>query len=102
MFLALIVLVPILLLSIWAFFKFSPNMEGRKVILLFNLSVLGVGLLLSALLTLKVHANLAAGPDRAWWPILSALGTLVVFPVVLLAGGLLRNGLVFRPPNNHG
>jgi len=102
MILALIVLVPIFLLSVWAFLRYSLRMEGRTGILLFNLSVLVVGLLLCALLTLKVHANFAAGPDRAWWPILAALGTLVVFPVVLLAGGLLRNGLVFRPPNNHG
>ncbi len=76
-------------------------MEGRTGILVFNLSVLVGGLLLCAFLTLKVHANFVAGSDGAWWPILSALGTLVVFPVVLLARVLLRNGLVFRPPNNH-
>jgi len=99
---AFIVLVPILVFSVWGFLRFSPKVERRQRILLFNLSVLMVGLLLCALLTLKVHANLAAGHDRAWWPILSVLGTLVVFPVVLLAGGLFRNGILFKPPNNRG
>ncbi len=102
MILALIVLVPILLLSIWAFFKFSPKVEGRRGVLLFNLSVLVVGLLLCAFLTLKVYASMGNGPDRAWWPVLSALGSLVVFPMVLLLGGLVRNRLVFRTGNPHG
>ena len=102
MILVLIVLVPIFLLSVWAFLRYSPRMEGRKGVLLFNLSVLVVGLLLCAFLTFKVYASMGVGPDRAWWPILSVLGTLVVFPVVLLVAGTVRNGVVFKPPNNHG
>ncbi len=97
-----IVLVPILLISFWAFIRLSPKVGDRQGVLVFNLCVLVVGSLLCALLTLKIYSSMAAGPDRACWPILSVLGTLVVFPVVLLAGGLVRNGLVFRPPNNDG
>ncbi len=102
MILAFIVLVPILLLSLWTFIRFSPKVTNRQGVFVFNLGVLAVGLLLCGFLTLKVYANFATGPDRAWWPILSLLGTLVVFPVVLLAGGLVRNGVVFSPPNKHG
>jgi len=99
---AVILLAPILLISFWAFISFSPKVGNRQGVLVFNLCVLVVGSLLCALLTLKIYSSMAAGTDRAWWPILSLLGTLVVFPVVLLAGRLVRNGLVFRPPNNHG
>ena len=97
---ALIILVPILVFSVWAFLRFSPKVESRQRILLFNLSVLGVGLLLCAFLTLKVYGNLAAGPDRAWWPVLSVLGAMVVFPVVLLVGGVVRKSILFKSPNN--
>jgi hypothetical protein len=102
MILALIVLVPILLISLWAFIRFSPKGGSRQQILLFNLGVLAVALVLCALLTLKIYSHMAAGPDRAWWTILSVLGTLAVFSIVLVVGGLVRNLLVFRPPNIQG
>ena len=99
MILALIVLVPVLLMSLWAFIRFSPKGGSRQQVLLFNLGVLAVGLVLCALLTLTIYSNMAAGPDRAWWSILSVLGTLAVFSIVLVVGGLVRNLVVFRPPN---
>jgi len=102
MILALIVLVPLLLMSLWAFIRFSPKGGSRQQVLLFNLGVLAVGLVLCALLTLKIYSNMAAGPDRAWWSILSVLGTLAVFSIVLVVGGLVRNLVVFRPPNTQG
>ena len=97
-----IVLVPILLISFWAFIRLSPKVGNRQGVLVFNLCVLVVGSLLCALLTLKIYSSMAAGTDQAWRPILSVLGTLVVCPVVLLAGGLVRTGRVFRQPNIHG
>ncbi len=99
---AFIVLLPILLISFWAFIKLSPKVGNRQGVLVFNLCVLVVGSLLCAYLTLRIYSNMAAGPDRAWWAILSVLGTLLVFPVVLLVGGLIRNVLVFRAPNTQG
>lgn len=102
MILALIVLVPILLIGLWAFIRFSPKAGSRHQVLLFNLGVLAVGLVFCAVLTLKIYSNMAAGPDRAWWTILSVLGTLAVFSIVLVVGGLVRNLWVFRPPNTQG
>lgn len=102
MILALIILVPILLMSLWAFIRFSPKGGSRHQVLLFNLGVLAVGLVVSALLTLKIYSNMAAGPDRAWWIILSVLGAVAVFSIVLVIGGLVRSLLVFRPPHTQG
>ncbi len=102
MIIALIVSVPILLMSLWAFMRFSPKGGSRQQVLLFNLGVLAVGLALCALLTLKIYSNMAAGPERAWWTILSVLATLAVFSIVLVVGGLVRNLLVFRSPNTQG
>lgn len=99
---ALIVLVPVFFLSLWGFFSLSPRVESMRGVLSFNLSVLVVGLLVCAFLTLKVYTSMVDGPDRAWWPVLSALGSLVVFPMVLAIGGLLRNQVFFRVDRTHG
>ena len=96
MILALLVLVPISVLMLWAFFRFSPKRDKQRRIIYFNLSVLIFGLLLCGLLILKVYQDMSAGPDRAWWPVISGLYSLTVFPVVLFVGGLVRNLLLFR------
>jgi hypothetical protein len=96
MILALLVLVPISVLMVWAFFHFSPKLDNQRRIIYFNLAVLILGFLVCGGLTLKVYENMSAGTDRAWWPIISELYSLAVFPVVLFVGGLVRNLLLFR------
>ncbi len=98
MILALIILVPLVLLALWQFIKFSPEGVEKKKLLFCNSVVIIIGVILCGLLTLNVYVNMAGGSDRAWWPILSVLGSLVVFPVCLTVGGIIRNYLVFRSP----
>jgi len=96
MVIALLVLVPILALSLWAFFYFSPEVDNQRGVIVFNLAVLILGFLVCGWLTLKVYGDMSAGPDRAWWPMISGLYSLALFPVVLFVGGLVRNFLLFR------
>lgn len=96
MILALLVLVPILVLMLWAFLHFSPKLDNQRRIIYFNLAVLILGFLLCGWLTLKVYEYMSVGADRAWWPIISGLYSLALFPVVLFVGGLVRNLLLFR------
>jgi hypothetical protein len=55
-----------------------------------------VGALICAGLTLRLQAMLADTPDRAWWPVLSAIFSLLVLPLWLAVCGVVRNLLVFR------
>lgn len=95
---ALLVLVPILVVAAWAFLWSSPRVGNPRGVARFNVGVLMVGVMGCGVLTMKVHRDMAAGPDRPWWPVISALYSLALFPAVLLVGGLVRNLLVFRPP----
>ena len=96
MVIALLVLVPILALILWAFFHFSPEVDNQRGVIIFNLAVLILGFLVCGWLTLKVYEDMSAGPDRAWWPMISGLYSLALFPVVIFVGGLVRNFLLFR------
>ena len=96
MILALIVLLPILVLSLWWFYKLSPRDAEQRLVWLYNTAVLVVGALICAGLTLRLQAMLADTPDRAWWPVLSAIFSLLVLPLWLAVCGVIRNLLVFR------
>ena len=102
MILALLILVPILVLTLWAFLRFSPKLGNRRRIIIFNLAVLIFGLLVCGLLTLKIYTDMSAGSDRYWWPIIAGLYSLALFPVVLLVGGLVRNFVLFRDRDSKG
>ncbi len=101
MLLALLILIPILLLSLWAFFRLSPKIGDRSKVMSFNLGVLIFGFALCGLVTFKVYSEMSVGSDRAWWPIISGMYSLVLFSVVLFLGGLVRNYVLFkvRDPN---
>ena len=96
MILALIVLLPILVLSLWWFHKLSPREAEQRFVWLYNTAVLVVGVLICAGLTLRLRATLADTSDRAWWPVLSAIFSLLVLPLWIAVGGVVRNLLVFR------
>lgn len=92
---SLIVLLPILAVSLWWFWTLSPRDAEQRRVRLYNIGVLIAGVLICAGLTLKLQAMLADTPDRAWWPVLSAIFSLLVLPLWLAACGVVRNLLVF-------
>jgi hypothetical protein len=93
---AFAIFVPVLLLSLWLFLRLSPKNADKKRVTLCNAGVLAVGVLICVALTLKLHSTLADTTDRAWWPILSALGSLVAFSLCLAVGGVVRHLLLIR------
>jgi hypothetical protein len=97
MIISLLILLPLALLALWFFTKSSPRGDGKGGVFLFNALVLAASVLFCGALTLKVYAMLAGGPDRAWWPVLSVLGSLLLFSACLTLGGLIRNLIVFPP-----
>ena len=93
---ALLILLTILLLTLWAFFRLSPTISDQCKVTGFNWGVLIFGLAICGLVALKVCTDMSTGSDRAWWPIISVLYSLALFPVVLFLGGLVRNFVLFR------
>ena len=102
MILALLILVPVLLLTLWAFFHLSPKRGDRRKVIGFNLGVLILGLAMCGLVTFNVYTDMSSGSDRAWWPVISGLYSLVLFPAVLFLGGLVRNFVLFRVREPNG
>lgn len=95
--LALLILIPLLVFSLWAFFHFTPSTTGRGA-RLFNGSAIVVGALLCVGWSARTYFQMVGTVDRPWWPVVSALGSMAIFPVWLLLAGVIR-GVVF--PDRH-
>jgi len=90
MVLILIIVIPFTLFATWLFFKKSPADERKKSVHIFNLIIIILALISCSLLSMNVYARMAGGSDRAWWPIISLLGSLFLFPAWLLTGSIVR------------
>jgi len=95
MILALIVLVPFCAVSLWVFFRFTPPAGKKKITNRYNYSVILLNVLLCAGFTYRTYATMINTVDRAWWPVLSVLGSLFIFPIILFIAVLTR-AFIFR------
>lgn len=93
---ALLILLPAVGVVGWAFFRFAPIRSDRKAVLRFNLLSLTVALLLAAAWSVRTYVVMSPTADSAWWPAISVLGALTIFPLVLGLAAILRNLVVFR------
>jgi hypothetical protein len=92
---ALLILVPVVAVVGWAFFRFSPTHADRRRVLLLNIASLIVALAMAAAWTVRTYVVMSPTVDSAWWPVISVLGALVVIPLVLALAAIVRNFLVF-------
>jgi len=96
MILALIVLVPFCVAALWVFFRFSPKDKNKaKLIIVVNSVIILIDILLCAIYSCRTYATMINTVDRNWWPILSVLGSLFIFSIVLIVGAIIRV-LIFR------
>ena len=96
MIVALIILLPVLGVVAWAFFRFMPIHADRGKVLRFNLWSLAVALLSAAAWSMRTYLVMTPGVDSGWWPVISALGALIIVPLVLALAAILRNFVVYR------
>ena len=93
---ALLILLPVVGVVAWAFFRFAPIHANRKVLLWFNLASVTVALFLAAAWGVRTYLVMSPTADSAWWPVIAVLGALIILPVVLGLAAILRNFIVFR------
>lgn len=96
MIVALIILLPVLGVVAWAFFRFTPSHADRKKVLRFNRWSLAVALLLAAAWSVRTYVVMTPGVDAPWWPVISVLGALIIIPLVLALAAILRNFVLYR------
>jgi cytochrome bd-type quinol oxidase subunit 2 len=96
MILSLIILVPLLVITLWIYFKSSPKHIDRRTVNIYNLIVVSLSLIACFAVCFYFYFTIGQSIDRAWWSVLAAFGSFFVFPFVVITGGLIRNFLLFR------
>ena len=93
--LALAALLPLVGLAVWTFVRFRPRSGSAGAVRAYNVGVLLVAVAGGAWAAAHFYRTMAQSADRAWWPVLATLASLLVVSGVLLAGTALRNFGVF-------
>jgi len=97
MIVAFAILLPALGASVWAYFRFRPAGVETSRLRLFDVFVVGSAVVLCVAVAAYLRNDMAGGPDSAWWPVVAAIYSLVIFPVCLVAGGAIRYAIFSRP-----
>jgi len=93
---ALLVLVPIAGVVVWAFVRLSRSGAQSRTILRFNVVALVIALVLAGGWSLRTYLVMSPTVDAAWWPVISVLGALIIIPLVLGLAAALRTFVLCR------
>ena len=96
MIVAFALLLPVLGLSLWVYFCFRPAAVDVYRLRIFDSLVVGCAAGLCIAATVYLRNEMASGPDSAWWPVVAAIYSLVIFPVCLMVGGAVRYVICWR------
>ncbi|MEZ5615422.1 MAG: hypothetical protein R3E35_09415 [Rhodocyclaceae bacterium] len=88
---AVSLLLPLLVLAVWVFWRLSPRRPDPGPVRLFNFAAIALGVLLAAAIAFYVRQSMQEGTDRNMWPVVAAFYVMAVVPLWLaVAGGLRR------------
>ena len=97
MIIALFTLVPFNILVVWAYKRYWPAQVSAVAKMRYDMTVFSLAVIFCFSVTLHFFMALdKSSADRAWWPMLSFIASLVIFPVTVTVGGLLRNMVLFK------
>ncbi|HAM59950.1 MAG TPA: hypothetical protein DCQ64_32895 [Candidatus Rokubacteria bacterium] len=94
--LGLALLLPLLGLALWVFVRVHPRSGSAGALRAYNVGVVLVAVAGCAWTASHFYRTTGQSADRAWWPVLATLASLLVVSGVLLAGAMVRNLLLFR------
>lgn len=96
MILAFAILLPVLAVSLWAYFRFRPAGAEAHKLRTCDVFVVGCTVVLCIAITVYLRNEMVSGPDSAWWPVVAAIYWLVIFPISLMVGGIIRYAIFSR------
>jgi len=98
MILLVVVLLALFVVVLWSYTRSAPTEARKKAVVIYNAWTFFTALALCLLFTSRIHGNMAAGPNRSWWPLLSVAGSLVIFTACLLVARFVRDHVIFGRP----
>jgi hypothetical protein len=91
---AVSLMIPLLVLAVWIFWRLSPPRPEAGPVRAFNAAAVVLALALAGGIAWYVQGSMAGGTDRGMWPVVTAYYVMAVVPLWLaVAGGIRR--LVF-------
>jgi len=100
MILALIILVPLIIIILLIYSKNTPKHIDKRTNSKYNSVIFTVSLIACFTVCLYTYLTTGQSVDRAWWPIFAAFGSVFIFTIVVIVGGLFRNFVIFRKNAN--
>ncbi len=85
----------VIVTSPWIFLYFSPPAKNRQRLRRVNQTVLLTAGSACAALAWWVRQAAAGSADFYWWPAIALAYGALLFPMILLIGGLIRNFVLF-------
>jgi len=96
MILFLIIIVPLLIYSIWIFFKKVPPNGNKSHIAIYNIVIFLSIFFLSIYLGYRSYNNMINTIDFGWAPVTAFISATLSFLVCIFFAFLIRNFLIFR------
>jgi hypothetical protein len=96
MIIAYLILIPLLIFSLWLFFKYTPKTITTKKIKIYNYSTLALAVIASITYSLILRASMINGSDYGWWPVLAFIFSLVISIAIIFLSAIIRNLVIFR------
>ncbi|MFC1709951.1 hypothetical protein ACFL2J_07855 [Candidatus Omnitrophota bacterium] len=96
MILCYVIFIPLLIISLLLFFKFSPKHIEPNKIKIYNFSTIAFTVVLCIVFSLKIKASMMDGSDVGWWPVLAFIFSLIVSIATIFVSGIIRNFIVFK------
>ncbi|MDT3737587.1 MAG: hypothetical protein ROZ00_15265 [Denitratisoma sp.] len=88
---AVSLMIPLLVLAIWVFWRLSPPRPDPASMRAYNIAVSVLALLLAGGIAWYVRGSMAASADHGMWPVVTAYYVMAVVPLWLaIAGGIRR------------
>ena len=93
-------LLPLMLLAVWVFWRLSPPRPDPTSVRVFNIGAIVLGLALAGAIAFYVRHSMAGSKDHGMWPVVSVYYIMAVVPLWLaIAGGIRRLVFGSREPS---
>ena len=91
-----LVLIPLLLISLWIFFKYNPKRADAKKVKIYNNGTLALAVIVSVIQSFILRASMIHGSDSGWWPVLAFIFSLMTSSGIIILSAVIRNFILFR------